>query len=396
MKIKLGVMFGGQSVEHEVSVISALQAIEALDKDKYEVFPIYISKASNFYHSMELLDIETYQNLDNLVEKIPQIYFVKEDQKVYFKPLKQKLFKDKKTLIDLVIPIMHGTNGEDGILQGYLEMLNIPYSGSDVCGSAIGQDKVIMKHVFENSQLPIVDWFWFYQHEFSDQAKYVKMANDLGYPLVIKPANLGSSIGISIVNNDQEFIEGVLLASTYDFKIVVEKAISKLREVNCSVLGDVYEMDVSLIEEVVMEDKILSYQDKYLSNQKSKSSPKSAGMASTKREVPAKLSPDLENEIYTLSKAVVRVLNSSGVCRIDFLIDEENKKVYVNEINSMPGSLAFYLWKPKDVDFTEIMDKLVKQAIDRQRRREKMTFSYQTNILSNYQAQGSKAVKNKL
>ncbi|NLC55082.1 MAG: D-alanine--D-alanine ligase [Erysipelothrix sp.] len=396
MKINVGVMFGGESVEHEVSVISALQAIEALDKNKYNIVPIYISKTSDFYQSDSLFHIETYQDLDKLIAESRQVYLYKEGGQVYLSPLKQRLFKSEKQLIDVVIPIMHGTNGEDGVLQGYLEMLKVPYSGSDVTASAIGQDKVIMKHVFENNKLPIVDWFWFYSHQFEASQQYLDQANAIGYPLVIKPANLGSSIGISIVNNDQEFIEGVNVASEYDVKIVVEKGISKLREVNCSVLGDIYESEVSLIEEVVKEDIILSFEDKYLSNAKGSKGGKSEGMASTKREVPANLSPKLESEVYSLSKKVVEVLGSSGVCRIDFLLDSETEELFVNEINSMPGSLAFYLWTPKDVSFSAIMDNLIKQAIDRQRRREKMTFSYSSNILSNYSTSGSKGLKTKL
>ena len=393
MKINVGVMFGGESVEHEVSIISALQAIEAIDQSKYNPIPIYISKKSDLFISDKLFDISTYQDLDKLEKECSQVYLYKEKQKVFISPIKQRLFKNEKTSLDVIIPIMHGTNGEDGVLQGYLEMLNIPYSGSDVTASAIGQDKVIMKQVFESNNIPIVDWFWLYSHQFADQKKYLEMANQLGYPLVIKPANLGSSIGISIVNSDEDFIKGINAASEYDVKIVVEKAITNLREVNCSVLGDIYNNQTSVIEEVGKADEILSFEDKYISNAKGKHGQKSQGMASTKREVPAKLSKDLEDQVHKLSKDVVFALNSSGVCRIDFLLDSESEKLYVNEINSMPGSLAFYLWKEKGVDFSEIMDSLISQAIDRQRRKENMTFSYSSNILSSYSANGSKGSK---
>ncbi len=393
MKINVGVMFGGESVEHEVSIISALQAIEAIDQSKYNPIPIYISKKSDLFISDKLFDISTYQDLDKLEKECSQVYLYKEKQKVFISPIKQRLFKNEKTSLDVIIPIMHGTNGEDGVLQGYLEMLNIPYSGSDVTASAIGQDKVIMKQVFESNNIPIVDWFWLYSHQFTDQKKYLEMANQLGYPLVIKPANLGSSIGISIVNSDEDFIKGINAASEYDVKIVVEKAITNLREVNCSVLGDIYNNQTSVIEEVGKADEILSFEDKYISNAKGKHGQKSQGMASTKREVPAKLSKDLEDQVHKLSKDVVFALNSSGVCRIDFLLDSESEKLYVNEINSMPGSLAFYLWKEKGVDFSEIMDSLISQAIDRQRRKENMTFSYSSNILSSYSANGSKGSK---
>lgn len=388
MKINIAVMFGGRSVEHEVSIISALQAIEAINKDKYNVVPVYISKDSEFFSGEQLLDVENYRDLDVLEKSVSQVYLYKDGDHVYMNPIKQKLFKNKPQLIDIVIPVMHGTYGEDGVLQGYLEMLNVPFAGSDTTASASGQDKVVMKHIFENNKLPIVDWFWLYDFEFDNNIdKYTKLANDLGYPVVIKPANLGSSIGISFANNDEEFIEAVKVASGFDPKIVVEKAVSNLREVNCSVLGDIYNNDVSVIEEVGSSDDFLTFDEKYLQNGKSG---KSQGMASTKREVPANLDAELEAKVHALSKEVVRVLGSSGVCRIDFMINDETKELYVNEINSMPGSLAFYLWSPKDVSFEAIMDNLIKQAIDRQRRNDMKVFTYSSNILSNYASNGSK------
>lgn len=387
MKINVAVMFGGRSVEHEVSIISGLQAIEALDKSKYNAIPIYISKESELYSDESLFDIETYKDLNALVNKAPAVYLYKEKQKVYMSPLKQKMFSKKTDVIDVVIPVMHGTNGEDGVLQGFLEMLDVPFAGSDTTASAVGQDKVMMKHAFENSGIPIVDWFWLYSHEFDTNVEhYVSKANEIGYPVVIKPANLGSSIGISIVSNDDDFIKGIKTASEFDRKIVVEKGVSNLREVNCSVLGDIYNHDVSVIEEVGSEE-FLSFDDKYLSNAKGS---KSQGMASTKRDIPANLPEAVEQKVYDLSKEVVRVLGSSGVCRIDFMLDDKTQKLYVNEINSMPGSLAFYLWKEKGFEFDVIMDSLVKQAIDRERRNSQMTFTYESNILSNYASGGSK------
>lgn len=387
MKINVAVMFGGRSVEHEVSIISGLQAIEALDKSKYNAIPIYISKESELYSDESLFDIETYKDLNALVNKVPAVYLYKEKQKVYMSPLKQKMFSKKADVIDVVIPVMHGTNGEDGVLQGFLEMLDVPFAGSDTTASAVGQDKVMMKHAFGNSGIPIVDWFWLYSHEFDTNVEhYVSKANEIGYPVVIKPANLGSSIGISIVSNDDDFIKGIKTASEFDRKIVVEKGVSNLREVNCSVLGDIYNHDVSVIEEVGSEE-FLSFDDKYLSNAKGS---KSQGMASTKRDIPANLPEAIEQKVYDLSKEVVRVLGSSGVCRIDFMLDDKTQKLYVNEINSMPGSLAFYLWKEKGVEFDVIMDNLVKQAIDRERRNSQMTFTYESNILSNYASGGSK------
>lgn len=388
MKINVAVMFGGKSVEHEVSIISALQAIEAMDKDKYNVIPVYISKNGEIYSGDKLFEIEAYRDLDALIKSLNAVYLYKDGQHVYLNKLKQKLFASKAQVIDVAIPVMHGTNGEDGVLQGYLEMLNLPFAGSDTTGSAVGQDKIIMKHIFENSKIPIVDWFWLYAFEYADKKDhYAKEAEKIGYPLVVKPANLGSSIGINFASNAEELNDAIITASEFDEKIVVEKAVENLREVNCSVLGDIYDNDTSVIEEVASGEDFLTFDEKYLQNAKSG---KSSGMASTKREVPANLSKELEDQVHALSKEVVRVLGSSGVCRIDFMIDSKTEQVYVNEINSMPGSLAFYLWSPKDVSFSMIMDNLVKQAIDRERRKDRMTFTYESNILSNYAANGAK------
>lgn len=381
-------MFGGKSVEHEVSIISAMQAINALDKTKVNVIPIYISKDSQLYSGDSLLNIETYSDLEQAKSQSNSVYLYKDKNNVYMNLIKPKLFKEQKQLIDIVIPIMHGTYGEDGKLQGFLELLDVPFASSDTTASAIGQDKVIMKHIFQNSGLPIVNWFWLYGFEFkNDQTPFLEKAETLGYPVVIKPANLGSSIGISFAKNADEFIEAIHLASEFDEKIVVEKAISNLREVNCSVLGDVYHNEVSLIEEVGSSAELLSFDEKYLSNAKGS---KMQGMASTKRDVPAQLSSALEAEVHRLSKAVVHSLNSSGICRIDFMIDAITDAIYINEINTMPGSLAFYLWADKGVDFSQIMGNLIQQAIDRKRRSDQRTTTYASNILSNYAANGSK------
>lgn len=388
MKLNVAIMFGGKSVEHEVSIISAMQAINALDKTKVNVIPIYISKDSQLYSGDSLLNIETYSDLEQAKSQSNSVYLYKDKNNVYMNLIKPKLFKEQKQLIDIVIPIMHGTYGEDGKLQGFLELLDVPFASSDTTASAIGQDKVIMKHIFQNSGLPIVNWFWLYGFEFkNDQTPFLEKAETLGYPVVIKPANLGSSIGISFAKNADEFIEAIHLASEFDEKIVVEKAISNLREVNCSVLGDVYHNEVSLIEEVGSSAELLSFDEKYLSNAKGS---KMQGMASTKRDVPAQLSSALEAEVHRLSKAVVHSLNSSGICRIDFMIDANTDAIYINEINTMPGSLAFYLWADKGVDFSQIMDNLIQQAIDRKRRSDQRTTTYASNILSNYAANGSK------
>ncbi len=395
MKIKVAILFGGESVEHEVSIISAIQAMNACDQEKLEVIPLYVSKEREIHYFEAIPTAEMFSSLEVLKKKQPKVTLVKKDNTVYIKPLKFDLFKREVVTIDVAIPIMHGTNGEDGTIQGLLEMLKLPYAGCDVVAAACGQDKVMMKHILENSGLPICPWTWVYAHQFEqEKSSVLKKVEKIGYPVIVKPACLGSSIGIEIAHNEEELIEAIKESSQYDAKVVIEGMIQNLREINCSVLGDIYEAKASVLEEVGTADsEFLDYKAKYLNGGKggSKASKgakaygcKSGGMASTARMVPAPLDKKETNKIKSLALKTFSVMGASGVCRIDFMMDNETKKIYVNEINTIPGSLAFYLWQEENVDFTALMDALIKQAVSRQRRREKTITSFDTNILENY------------
>lgn len=391
MKITVGVLFGGESVEHEVSIISAVQAMEALDKTRYEVVPLYISKSHVIYTSMLLRDIKQYKDMNKLMKQLMPVSLVRQENQVVMMPLKNKLFSNRLTVIDVVIPVVHGTHAEDGTVQGYLEMLGVPYAGCDVIAAGVGQDKIIMKHVLENSNLPIVPWFWFYGgHVNNSKQAIVTKAKEIGYPLIVKPACLGSSIGIKTAQDESELFEAIEFASVYDRKILVERKLENIREVNCSVLGVGLDIKASSIEEVLKTDDILSYENKYQGGSKGGGS---KGMASTSRQIPADIGKELTDKIKHLAVRTFEVLGANGVSRIDFLIDADTMTPYVNEINTIPGSLSFYLWQHDGLDFTALMDVLVEQAIDRQRNREKMVFSYQTNLLANFEKRGSKGAK---
>ncbi len=397
MKLNIAVFFGGESVEHEVSIISAHQAIEALDKNKYNVIPVYVSKERKLYVSDLLKDISNYKDLKHLISQCTQVSITSEDNRVVIRPVKPSLFGPKELgTIDVAIPVMHGTNGEDGTIQGFFEMLKVPYAGCDLYGAAIGQDKVLQKNVLNDNNLPITNWFWVYGSEMdTHQSEILDKVHRLIYPVIIKPARTGSSVGISIAHNDEEYLACFDEARQYDEKIITEKVVKPMREINCSVVGDSYSCVASVLEEVssVSQDELLSFSDKYLGGSKSAKSEGSKGMASTARIVPAPLTDEQTRLIQQLAKETFRVLGTSGVCHIDFLMDADTKKVYVNEINTIPGSLAFYLWKAAGVSFSELMDKLVELALDRERRRSKMTFSYETNILSNFSASSAKGSK---
>ena len=397
MKLNIAVFFGGESVEHEVSIISAHQAIEALDKNKYNVIPVYVSKERKLYVSDLLKDMSNYKDLKHLISQCTQVSITSEDNRVVIRPVKPSLFGPKELgTIDVAIPVMHGTNGEDGTIQGFFEMLKVPYAGCDLYGAAIGQDKVLQKNVLNDNNLPITNWFWVYGAEMDTrQSEILDKVHRLIYPVIIKPARTGSSVGISIAHNDEEYLACFDEARQYDEKIITEKVVKPMREINCSVVGDSYSCVASVLEEVssVSQDELLSFSDKYLGGSKSTKSDGSKGMASTARIVPAPLTDEQTRLIQQLAKETFRVLGTSGVCRIDFLMDADTKKVYVNEINTIPGSLAFYLWQAAGVSFSELMDKLVELALDRERRRSKMTFSYETNILSNFSASSTKGSK---
>ena len=384
MKIKVGILFGGISVEHEVSIISALQAIKNMDLNKYEIIPIYIDK-KGVWHTGEILkDINIYKDMDELKRFTNECILVNKENKFYLQTT--GLFKRYKYEIDIIFPIVHGTNVEDGKLQGYLETINVPYVGSDVLASALGQDKVAQKAIYEVNKLPILPYIWFYDYQYNnDSEEYLKKINQLGYPVIVKPANLGSSIGIAVAKNEDELQKAIKDAINYDKKILVEKCLTDLKEVNISVLGNYQSIDTSLIEEVNNSHHILTFDDKYLNGNKTK------GMSGSSRKIPADISKKMQEEIVDIAKKAFLALGNSGVVRIDFLIDNETKKVYINEINTCPGSLSFYLWEPSNKKYSELLDELIKIGIRNYQYKQKKINSFDSNILSNFN--GTKGVK---
>lgn len=406
MKIKVGVIFGGESVEHEVSIISAIQAMNKMDQEKYDIIPIYITKDREWYTGDMLKDIEVYEDLD-LVKKYGKnvVLYYKNGSYV----LQNKRFpKGIVTDIDIAFPIVHGTNVEDGVLQGYLQSIGIPFVGGDVYASAVGQDKVYMKALFKDSDLPMTKYVWFYDCDYkNDSEEVIKKVNKLKYPVIVKPACTGSSVGIKVVDDESELVEAIDDAIQYDNKILVEEVVTDLKEVNISVVGNYEHQKTSEIEEVISANKFLTYADKYICGGKGKlkgmkmpMKTPSKGMASANRKLPADLSDKMRKEVEEIAIKAFKVLGSAGVCRIDFLIDEKAKKVYVNEINSIPGSLAFYLWEAAGVKYTELLDELINIGIKDYKKRVSKTHSFDTNILKGFSQRGGikgmKGMKGKL
>ena len=390
MKIRLCVLFGGKSVEHEVSVISALQAIASLDPEKYDVIPVYITKENEFYTSFECSMIEEYKDIPALIKKSTRCVFLNTEGRVRlmcypFKKFGSSLISE----IDVAFPIVHGTNVEDGTLQGYLKTLGLPFVGCDVTASAVGMDKYVMKTVLKENDVPVLDCLRFYAGALSEMDETVaKCESKIAYPMIVKPVNLGSSVGISVAHNGQELRSSLEDAFQFSAQVLVEKAITNLKEINCSVLGDTSKAEASECEQPAKSDEILSYKDKYVSGSggskgaKGAKSGGSKGMASLARKSPADITPERREEIRSLAVKAFQVLGCNGVSRIDFMIDEDTDTVYLNEINTIPGSLSFYLWEPLGVPYKELLDRMIELSLKRKREEESIHFSFDTNILN--------------
>ncbi|MCM1075787.1 MAG: D-alanine--D-alanine ligase [Bacteroides sp.] len=382
MKTNIGVFFGGRSTEHEISVISASQAMHAINRDKYDVTPIYISKQGKFYTGDALFDVANYRDIPTLLSRCEEVYIrpVYGDYNLY-RAKQGGLFGNKGplTTLDVVIPVLHGSNVEDGIFEGVLETIGIPYAGCNTLASANGMDKITMKMILRESGIPVIDYVWFTDKEwFSKRDALIdKIETKIGYPAIVKPANLGSSVGIGRATNREQLMEKVDTAHKYSSRIIVEHMVDNLKEINCSVLGDCDEYSSSVLEEPIKSAEILSYEDKYMGGTKG-----AKGMQASQKRIPADLPADVTEKIQYLAGETFRVLGCHGVSRIDFIIDDDKNEVFVNEINTIPGSLSFYLWEASGLPFDKLMDKLVQLALKRKREQGLKTVSYDQNIFS--------------
>lgn len=380
MKTSIGVFFGGRSTEHEISVISANQAMAAIDREKYNVVPVYITKQGRWYTGEALTEVKNYRDIKGLLDRCTEVYMrpVYGDYKLY--KAQHKLFgSDVAAELDLAIPVLHGSNGEDGIFEGVLETIGLPYAGCNTLASANGMDKITMKMILAADGLPVVDYVWFTDKQWFEHRDELiaKVEDRLGYPVIVKPANLGSSVGIGRAENREQLLERVDDAQRYSTRIIVEDMVENLQEINCAVLGDCDEYITSVLEEPIKSGEILSYQDKYMGGSKD-----NRGMHAAAKRIPADLPADETERIRTLAGETFRVLSCHGVSRVDMMIDAKTRDIYVNEINTIPGSLSFYLWKPVGIDFTELMERLVRLALKRKREQSAKTVSYDANIFA--------------
>lgn len=382
MKTKIGIFFGGRSTEHEISVISANQAMHAFDKEKYEILPLYITKEGKMLTGDSLFDINEYRNVPELEKKCTEVFLRPQygDYNIY--TLKRGLFGGKLqivTTIDVAFPVLHGANGEDGTFQGLLRTIGIPFVGCDVMASANGMDKISMKMILQSQNIPVVDFVWFTDKDWHTKKDSIisRIESELKYPVIVKPSNLGSSVGIGKAATRNELEDKIRDAEKFSNRIIVEKLIEDLQEINCSVLGDASKYETSVLEEPIKTGDFLSYEDKYMGGGKGQK-----GMQASEKRIPAELPKELTERIQFLAGETFRVLDCQGVSRVDVIIDKSTGNVYVNEINTIPGSLSFYLWEATGISFSQLMDNLVKLALKRNRDLSHKTLSFDQNIFA--------------
>ncbi|MDH8678530.1 D-alanine--D-alanine ligase family protein [Fusibacter bizertensis] len=386
--INVGVFFGGTSVEHEVSIISAQQAIaQLLAMDGYKLVPIYISKQNRWYTGDYLLEVEHFKDLKKVLENSTRIQLVKGNRNAYLieDPIRQ-FHKALVDHIDLAFPIIHGTGGEDGSLQGLLEHLDIPYVGCNVLSASITMDKIASKLFLQSSGIRVVDGEWFYAHHWLNyQSDIIEdLEKKLPYPMIVKPADIGSSVGIKSAKNRFELIEAIDFARFFSPRILVEKMLVGMREINISVLGDSEKLELSVCEEPISSNDFLTYEDKYVGERSSK------GMSAAKRQIPANLTTEMKREIERMAAEAFIALDCAGVTRIDFMIEKETQLAYINEFNTVPGSLSFYLWEATGKSFKEMLKAMIDAAYRGYRRKEALTRSNDINILSTADLKGIK------
>lgn len=375
MKVNVAVLFGGNSVEHEISIISSMQAIENIDKDKYNIIPVYITKELEMYSDSTFTSVDPFIDFDK--SKYKQVAFVKVGEETFVRQIKG-LFNKLEERIDVAFPIVHGTGVEDGTLQGYLKMFNLPITGPTVLGGAVGQDKAVMKDILTAHGVSQTKYLWVNSGQSIAQCVQEVEAK-LSYPVIIKPASLGSSVGIEICHDKVELENGLTAGFGYDHKIVIEEALNGFEEYNISVFGTFDDYQTSVIEKVLKDEEFLSYDQKYVAGGKKRGG-KSAGMASLSREVPANIEKSVADTIDAQARASYRALNCNGLVRFDIIISSEGT-VYINEVNNVPGSLSYYLWEATGYEYSEMLTKMIDQAINKFYKDQKLVQSFDTNVL---------------
>ena len=382
MKLSIGVIFGGRSLEHDLSVLTAIQAMDNIDKERYEVVPIYITKDLTFYSGGMLRYIDSYKDFRLIDRYATKVNLINKNGKFILQTtgLIKRVYKE----IHLAFPMVHGKYTEDGSIVGYLETLGIPIVGSDIYSSSLCQDKVFTKEVLNGNDIPVVDYVYFSDSDYKlDKEDIFKKIEELSYPLIIKPARLGSGIGIEIVNRKEELESSIEKAMKNDERVLVEEYIADRREFNMAVLLSKGKLIGSVIEEII-KDEPCNYYDKYRKDNEDDT---------FKRIFPADISKTLTEEIEKTSKKTYKVLALSGVARIDYVYDNKKKKLYVNEVNTIPNFFSHHLFDDKNIDYRELLGMMIKEAIDKIHKENDMVKDIEDNLFNKVTTKDIKEMK---
>lgn len=374
----IGVFFGSRNPEHEVSIITGQMILSELKKIGYKTVPVYIDKKGRWFAGGELgtLKFFTDPEMENNLDKLSQcsLEFDAEEQKLI---LKNKGLMAEKVVIDLAFPAFHGMNGEDGTVQGLFELANIPYVGCEVASSAMTMDKIITKQIYKSAEIPTTPFTYFTDKDWaSSKSTVLENIQKLNWPVFVKPARLGSSIGIAKAKNTEELENACEVALHYDNRVIVEESVENLKDITCAVLGNVAPTP-SLIQESVFQGEHFSYADKYLENGGAQ-----LGNAKNSIMIPAGISEEVTKKVQETAVSVYKLFGCSGTARVDFLFDSKAEKIYVNEINTMPGTLYHHLWKASGVEIGTLLEKLLDLALERFSEKSQITIVFKSDLLS--------------
>lgn len=388
-KTTVGVIFGGRSVEHDVSIVTAHQIMRAFDRERYEIIPVYISRDGRWYSGEPLFDLKNYTDEIVSLSGVRPVLLSPGTQHhgLILNPVSGRFSKSEVQRLDVVFPAIHGTHGEDGTLQGLLELADIPYVGCRTLASAIANDKIITKTILKHHDIPVVVGIDFSRSEWQDapDALMDRIEQVIGYPVFVKPATTGSSIGIARAADRKMLRAAIDIASHFDRRLLAEQAITGHVEINCAVMGIGSQLQASVLEQPISWDEFLTYEEKYLRG--------GEGMKSAERIIPAPLPESLTAEIQQLALRAFRAIDGCGIARIDFMVKPADGVIFLNEINTMPGSLAFYLWKETGIGMGELVDRLVHLAREAHAEKRQNSYDYRTDLINLAQMRGLKGVK---
>jgi D-alanine-D-alanine ligase len=390
-KKTVAVIFGSRSVEHDVSIVTAQQVMQALSPQKYNVIPIYITRDGRWVTGPGLRDLNTFK-VDNISEMmgIKDVIISPSTQHhgLILPPVSGLFARSRLQPLDVVFPVVHGSHGEDGTLQGLLELADIPYVGAGVLASAVTRDKAVLKTVLTGLGIPVVRHIAFTRQEWvsSADALVSRVESELGFPVFVKPASLGSSIGVARAKDAAELRTYVNIAANFDRRILVEAAVEGAIEINCALMGN-HDLRASVLEQPITWQEFLTYEEKYMRGEGA------AGMKGAERRIPAPIPDDLAARIRETAIRAFRAVDGRGTARVDFLVREETGEIFLNEINTMPGSLAFYLWQEEGMSPAQVVDELIRLALEAHAEKRKTVYNYKTGLIEHAAARGLKGIK---